>query len=91
ETMPAGSPNTSLVTLGLSSFAPLSCKITALTLLINFPNISRAKGQLVIKKERLWQIAQLVQQHEYISFTLTEEKRCFTELSIDIFELRLQK
>ncbi|MCR9054932.1 MAG: hypothetical protein NXI26_24005, partial [bacterium] len=38
---------TSLVTLGLSSFAPLSCKITALTLLINFPNISRAKGQLI--------------------------------------------
>lgn len=45
----------------------------------------------MMKKERLWQIEQLVQQHEHISFTLTEEKRCFTELSIDMFELRLQK
>ncbi|MCR9055585.1 MAG: hypothetical protein NXI26_27440, partial [bacterium] len=53
ETMPAGSPNTSLVTLGLSSFAPLSCKITALTLLINFPNISRAKGQLITHLEQM--------------------------------------
>jgi hypothetical protein len=26
----------------------LSCKITALTLLINFPNLSRAKGQIII-------------------------------------------
>ncbi|MCR9054095.1 MAG: hypothetical protein NXI26_19730, partial [bacterium] len=57
-TMPAGSPNTSLVTLGLSSFAPLSCKITALTLLINFPNISRAKGQLIkASAERLSTLA----------------------------------